>query len=253
MVYFLLLRVTDEEPWRSIHVGGVERVRIRAIFPVRNRASDRVHGGWPLHGLFCSAIMILGILSGCDLMPSKPEAVFILYRDRMKSEKVDEARQLLSDRSREMVVRLEREHRLKQLPEDLALLNMLDPVSPPLLLKGEQNQALIQLRCLKGGMKTITMVRQEVDQPWRIEIGDDLKALEEYLGAKSALDTLREQSSEYAASWKAFKTQLERIQVPPAEPAKDSIGKTVRDPTRARNLPRRGAAQAKTERLPQKR
>jgi len=234
-------------------VGGVERVRIRAIFPVRNRASDRVLGRWARYGLCCSVIMILGILSGCDLMPSKPEAVFILYRDRMKSEKIDEARQLLSDRSREMVVRLEREYRLKQLPEDLALLNMLDPVSPPLLLKGEQNQALIQLRCLKGGMKTVTMVRQEADLPWRIEIADDLKALEEYLGAKSALDTLREQASEYAASWKAFTTQLERIQVPPTEPARESPEKSVRNPIRARDLPRKGAAQARSERLPQKR
>ncbi len=73
-------------------------------------------------------VLIGGLLFGCQLVPSKPDAVFILYRDRMKSENLAQARELLSEESRNLAVALESEYKLDQPPEALALLNSLDIV-----------------------------------------------------------------------------------------------------------------------------
>lgn len=187
-------------------------------------------------------ILLFAALTGCELVPSKPEAVFILYRDRMKAEKIDEARQLLSEDSRKMAVRLASVYRLKQPPENLALLNILDPVSAPLLMKTEETHALLQLRALKGGMKVISLVRQSSDSPWKIEITRELKALQNFLGAQRALDSMREQASEYAASWKAFSTQLERMKVSPSGLEKEQTEEKLRNAERAKEPHRRRRA-----------
>lgn len=210
------------------------------------RASAKVFSG--VSGWVLGALLTLGLLVGCELMPSKPESVLILYRDRMKAEKVEEAREILSEESRELAKRLTREYRLKQPPENLALLNVLDPVSQPLSVKSEETQALLQLRGLKGGMRVITLVRRDADSPWQIEITSELKALENFLGARRALDTMREQASEYAASWKAFTTQLERMKVPVAGVEKQGAEKTLRGPSRSRATLRPRATRASRSR-----
>lgn len=209
--------------WDSKHGGN--RPALAKIFPGA--------GGFVL-----GALLAIGLLAGCELMPSKPESVFILYRDRMKAEKIAEAREILSEQSRELAAKLTREYRLKQPPENLALLNVLDPVSPPLSVKSEDTQAQLQLRGLKGGTRVITLVRRDTESPWQIEITGELKALENFLGARRALDTMREQASEYAASWKAFTTQLERMKVPRSGGEKEGTEKTLRGPNRSRTTQR---------------
>lgn len=211
----------------SESVGGREPVH-----GGNRRTSAKLFSG--VSGLVLGALLTLGLLAGCELIPSKPESVLILYRDRMKAEKVAEAREILSEESRELAKKLTREYRLKQPPENLALLNVLDPVSQPLSLKSEETQALLQLRGLKGGTRVISLVRRDADSPWQIEITDELKALENFLGARRALDTMREQASEYAASWKAFTTQLERMNVPESGAEKEGAVKALRGPNRSR-------------------
>ena len=71
------------------------------------------------------------MLCGCQLVPNQPEAVFVLYRDRMKTQNLDEARSLLSNDSRRLALELAAEHKLQQSPESLALLNALDPTAAP--------------------------------------------------------------------------------------------------------------------------
>ena len=54
--------------------------------------------------VFSAVAMGSVFLFGCELVPRKPEAVFVLYRDRMKAGKLQEARALLSDDSRHLAV-----------------------------------------------------------------------------------------------------------------------------------------------------
>jgi hypothetical protein len=206
------------------------------------RALESVFSG--VSGLALGALLVIGLLAGCELIPTKPESVFILYRDRMKAEKIAEARELLSEESKQLAVKLARDYHLKQPPENLALLNVLDPVSPPLSVKSEDTEALLQLRGLKGGMRHIKLVRRDADAPWKIDITSELKALQNFLGAQRALDTMREQASEYAASWKAFSTQLQRMKVPASNVGKQGAEKTVGRPMRSRELLRRRTTRA---------
>lgn len=181
--------------------------------------------------LFC-IIAVVVALAGCDLTPSKPEAVFILYRDRMKSDRVDEARKLLTEESRNVATAAAAKYKLKQEPENLALLNVLDPMSVPLVMKEEDTEALLQLRTLKGGLRLVRLVRQDRKSPWHVDILAELKAFADFLEIRSALDIMREQAGEYAASWKAFDNQLRRMQVveapPPPPPAVAAPPKPVR-------------------------
>ncbi len=184
---------------------------------------------------------MLAVLTGCDLTPSKPEAVFILYRDRMKSDRVEEARKLLTEESRNLATSVAAKYKLKQEPENLALLNVLDPMSIPLVMKEEDNEALLQLRTLKGGLRLVRLVRKDRKSPWHIDILAELKAFVDFLEVRSALDMMREQAGEYAASWKAFDNQLRRMQVveapPPPPPPVASPPKPVRQ--NRRKPPRR--------------
>ncbi len=156
-------------------------------------------------------IVVAALLVSCGLLPHKPEAVFVLYRERMKAGNVKEARALLSAESRDLAAKIERARQLKAAPESLAFLNILDPVSPPLLVKEGKDSALLQVRTLKGGLRLIRLVRGEKDGEWKIDLTGELESLQSFLQAQRALDLLREQAGEYAASWKAFNDQLRRM------------------------------------------
>ncbi|MEJ2719119.1 MAG: hypothetical protein P8182_18630, partial [Deltaproteobacteria bacterium] len=165
-------------------------------------------------------ILIAGIalLGGCELIPAKPEAVFVLYRERMKAGDIKQARALLTDESSALAIKLASRFKLKQPPEDLALLNALDPVSPPLVMKQGDTYALLQARTLKGGLRLIHLVRPDKKAPWKIDLTEELNALHKFLEAREALNMIREQAGEYASFWRAFKDQLERMKVPESRP-----------------------------------
>lgn len=172
--------------------------------------------------LIAAAALVVG---GCQLVPNKPEAVFDLYRERMKSQDLVEARKLLSDESLKLIQDITAAYQLQQPPEALALLNALDPVSAPTLMKSEPTEALLQVRTLKGGLRLIRLMRKNPDSQWTIDISEELKALDSFLKARSALEVMREQAGEFAASWKAFNRQLDQMHVtepPPAPPPKPS-------------------------------
>lgn len=156
-------------------------------------------------------LLSAAVLSGCELVPTKPDAVFVLYRDRMKVENLNQARELLSEESRNLVFELTSQFKLKQPPENLAVLNVLDPVATPTVVKVEDSSAILQIRTLKGGLRIVRLVRKDPNSPWRIDIFDELKSLKTFLEASTALDLMREQAGEYAAAWKAFSDQIGRI------------------------------------------
>jgi len=163
-------------------------------------------------------VVIMFLLAGCELVPSKPDVVFTLYRDRMKSENLSSARDLLSDSSRGLVDQLISKYNLKQPPENLALINILDPVTQPSVMKAEDTYALLQVRTLKGDSRLIRLTRKDSGAPWKIDMTEELKALEAFLQARGTLELMREQAGEYAESWKAFHEQLGKMNITEAEP-----------------------------------
>jgi hypothetical protein len=166
-------------------------------------------------GVLVAGIALLG---GCELIPAKPEAVFVLHRERMKAGDIKEARALLSDESRTLATNLASRFKLDQPTENLALLNALDPVSPPLVMKQGDTYALLQARTLKGGLRLIHLVRPDKKAPWKIDLTEELNALRKFLETRDALDMIREQAGEYASFWRAFNDQLERMKVPQPRP-----------------------------------
>ncbi|MFH1112823.1 MAG: hypothetical protein V1792_02785 [Pseudomonadota bacterium] len=175
----------------------------------------------PLRRLISAGVLFAALLIfGCDLVPSRPEAVFVLYRDRMKAEKLQDARKLLSEESKVLSVKLTEDFKLKEAPENLALLNVLDPVTAPLITQSETDSALLQVRTLKGGVRLVRLVRPKPDASWAIDIGGELKALKKFLGTRRALETVREQAGEYATSWRAFSDQLGRMRATEPPPPK---------------------------------
>jgi len=160
-------------------------------------------------------VLVSVLLSGCQLVPSKPDAVFILYRDRMKTESIVEARDLLSDKSRALAEGLASQYKLDQPPEALALLSALDPTSVPTVMQSEDTLALLQVRTLKGGLRIVRMVRKDASGAWKLDMTEELASLKSFLNARSALETMKDQAGEYAASWKAFNDQYNRITPPP--------------------------------------
>lgn len=165
------------------------------------------------------ALWLLGVcfgglfLVGCNLVPSTPDGLFVLYRDRMKSGNLDQARALLSDDSRKLVSALTEDYKLKESPESMALLNALDPANAPTVLKTTDTLALINVRTLKGGTRLVRLTRSGAEATWKIDISDELSSLRSFLQTQQALDMIREQAGEYAASWKAFNDRLERMHV----------------------------------------
>jgi hypothetical protein len=195
--------------------------------PIRNRARDRrIRTGYAGDNrslarravLMVSAFVVLASVTGCELVPKKPEAVFVLYRERMRSGRIKEARALLSDRSRKLALELASNHNLQDVPENLAFFNVLDPVSPPLVMKESGNNALLQVRTLKGGLTLIPMVRKSEKSPWTIDIAEQLKAFRTSLRAGGALEDFRELAGDYAVLWKDFKEQLSKMRVPEPVP-----------------------------------
>jgi hypothetical protein len=193
-------------------------------------------------------VLVGGLLFGCQLVPSKPDAVFILYRDRMKSENLAQARELLSEESRNLAVALESEYKLDQPPEALALLNTLDPTSIPTVMQSGDTLALLQVRTLKGGLRLVRMVRKDPTSHWTLDITEELKSLKAFLDARGALEIMKDQASEYAASWKAFNDQLKKmnptdteppkISTPPKPPPRPALRKPVNKPKPKRDNPR---------------
>lgn len=181
--------------------------------------------------LCCIGATTLFFLVGCDVAPVKPEEVFILYRERMTGEKIQDARNLISQASLTLVKQITEKHKLDNPPENPALLNILDPITAPTLVKMDDGIALLQVRTLKGGTRLIRMARSAPKSPWKIDITEELKSLQAFLDAREALSGLQQQAGEFAASWKAFDNQLEKMGGPEPEPkVQQQIKETVRKP-----------------------
>lgn len=158
------------------------------------------------------ALLIALCLISCGLLPRKPSVVFVSYRDHMREGNVEEARKSLTSESRKMVVEMSRRYALKNPPENLAILNTLDPVSPPETVKVTQGgAATLRVRTLRGGVRLIKM-KQEGERPkWKIDLTNELSELSSFLEVRRALNMIREQAGEYAATLKAFNEQIERF------------------------------------------
>ncbi|MEW6352036.1 MAG: hypothetical protein AB1646_23545 [Thermodesulfobacteriota bacterium] len=169
---------------------------------------------WRLLCVCLVSALCAAILGACDLVPQKPEAVFVLFRDRMKQEKVSEARTLLTKESHDLAVALKAKYRLSQEqsePEALALLSALDPVAEPVVLKAADEYAVLHVRTIKGVMQVVRLVKQDPKTGWKIDLKDELTALESYLVAREAFGMVRNMAGEFAAALKAFNTQIKRI------------------------------------------
>jgi hypothetical protein len=153
----------------------------------------------------------------------------------MKSSNLQDARAMLSEESRKLVNTLSDERKLKEPPENLAILNVLDPVSSPTVLKTTDTLAMLNVRTLKGGTRLIRLTRKDPGAPWRIDISEELSALRSFLNAQKALDMMREQAGEYAASWKAFSDRIgkhqtqEQSRVGAESPKDASLKQTPKD------------------------
>jgi hypothetical protein len=88
-------------------------------------------------------------------------------------------------------------------------------------MKSEPTEALLQVKTLKGGLRLIHLMRTDPNSQWTIDISEELRALDSFLKARSALEAMRDQAGEFAASWKAFNQQLDKMHVtePPPAPA----------------------------------
>ncbi|MGC8907388.1 MAG: hypothetical protein ACP5M0_08090 [Desulfomonilaceae bacterium] len=164
--------------------------------------------------LYVLASLALVFLAACELAPSRPEDVFTVYREKMRAGELREARKLLSPQSAALAESLAAAYKLDAPPENLALLNILDPQSAPIVTVVEDAFALLNVRTLRGAPKMIRLVRETPKSPWKINLNEELTSLETFLEAQAALETMREKAGDYAASWKAFHDQLERINIP---------------------------------------
>jgi hypothetical protein len=166
-------------------------------------------------------VAALLLFAACQSIPSKPDAVFNLYRERMRNNQISEARELLSDASKSLLSEMEAKYKTDQPMENLALLNALDPEATATVMQNENTSVILQARTLKGGLRLIKLVRNDENSPWRIDLTEEINSLESFLKAREALDLIRAQAGEYAASLDAFNQQLGRIQVEeePASPA----------------------------------
>ncbi|MGC8605884.1 MAG: hypothetical protein ACP5VS_19635, partial [Desulfomonilaceae bacterium] len=143
---------------------------------------------------FLVSVLTLLTLASCDVTPVKPEEVFILYRERMNSNNTRDARKLLSAESLTLVGLIDQQYKLDQPPEKIALINILDPVAAPTLIKMDHGVALLQVRTLKGGNRLIRLAKSDSNSPWKIDIAEELKSLQTFLEAKDALSGLQQQA-----------------------------------------------------------
>lgn len=196
--------------------------------------------------------LVVAILTSCDMAPVKPEEVFILYRERMNHQNVNlyETRKLLSQDSLSLVTQIEQKHKLNQPPENIALLNILDPITPPGVVKVDESPAILQVRTLKGENRLIRLVRSEQNAPWKVDITEELKSLLAFLDAREALNALQQQAGEFAASWRDLENQLERLGGPESESrikdeGKDEVPKTGKPKTSPKPLKKEEKARSK--------
>jgi hypothetical protein len=166
-----------------------------------------------LIGAFAAAALLF---CGCELVPNQADAVFVLYRDRMKAQDLDEARSLLSNDSRILALKLAAEYKLEQPPESLAFLNALDASATPVVMKSEEMSTLLQIRTLKGGLRLVRLIRKDPNSPWRIDMSEELRSLQSFLEVRGTLDMIRDQAGEYAATYKAFSNQIGKMHITPS-------------------------------------
>ena len=214
---------------------------------LRIRKKSSAEKAWRL-----TCFMLLAVTAcivGCQLVPNRPDAVFALYRDRMKKGNLPEARALLTDESRNLALSLESSYKLEQAPEDLALLNALDPVSPPTILQTTDTLALLQVRTLKGGNNVVRLVKKEASEPWHVDLQADLNSFRSFLEARRALDGVREQAGDFASTWKAFSERLDAMGVP-ATPRDGGppAARAAKDGKKEAKTPKKGPKRAGRER-----
>jgi|GEM_PF-1852875 len=193
----------------------------------------------PKQRLFLIASLAMVLVTACELTPSRPEDVFTVYREKMRAGQILEARKLLIPQSLSLAESLATKYKLDTPPENLAILNVLDPQSSPMPTSVEDTFALLNVRTIRGTPKMARLVRDNAKSPWKVSLNEELTALETFLEAQEALETLREKAGDYAASWKAFNDQLERINVveepPAATMGQKTQKKTPRKPASRRS------------------
>ncbi|GEM_PF-834545 len=173
-----------------------------------------------LLAVMAGIVVCLAVVCGCDLVPQKPEAVFRLYRERMRSGQLEQARALLSRESQVLAREAATTYLLRHPPENLALLNILDPVAAPVAVKVGKTDAVVRVRALKGGLRLIRLVREDERSSWKIDLSAELKSFRSFLAVRGALEMIREQAGEYAATLKGFRDQLGRMPEPKPGPKK---------------------------------
>ena len=181
---------------------------------------------YALYIAFVFAICVF--CSSCDLAPRKPEDVFVVYRERMINEQLQEARKLLSDTSLELVRMLESDFNLKQPPESLALLNILEPTSPPLIKSSDDTTTVLQVRTLTAGLRLVKVTRRSKESHWKVDLTQELTNLQKFLEVRDALKKYRGQAGEFAGTWKQFMDQLEKmkgLRPPPPPPPPQPVVK----------------------------
>jgi hypothetical protein len=159
-----------------------------------------------------SAWLLAGValvaLAGCDALPPKPDVFFNVYRERMASGAIEEARALLTPQSRDILAEMDSKLTSGAPPEQTALLDSLDPAAPPVILQEGAGYAILQLRTRTGGMKTLHLVRPDPKSHWRVDLSEELRNLKLFLEAKGALEAIREQAGDYAAFYRAMTDRL---------------------------------------------
>jgi hypothetical protein len=171
------------------------------------------------------------LVVGCDLVPQKPDAVFVLFRDRMNQGKVTEARDLMTPESRDLALTLKTKYRLADEPETLGLLSSLNPESQPVVVKGGEDYAVLQVRRLSGDPVIVRLIREDPKAGWKIDLKEELQALESFLEGREALDMLRELSGDFADAWKNFYNQRKRIRGEPTNTESDKNGGSDQSPS----------------------
>lgn len=131
----------------------------------------------------------------------------------MKNAQINSARPMLSQNSLELVQMIESTYHPDQAPENIAFLNILDPTATPTPLKIEDTRASLEVRTLKGLTRTVVLTRSDSKSKWKVDLTEELRLLGNFLAARKTLDSMQEQAGEFAATWKAMDSQLNKKNV----------------------------------------
>ncbi len=168
------------------------------------------------------------------LAPSTPEAVFNTYKTLVKGGKLAESREILTGPSRAQALRLAGDYHLEQSPEEAALMNALDPVTEAVPIKVADSMAQVQARTIKGGLRLVRLSRSSPDDPWKVDLTDELRELETFLKGRKALEDLRNQAGDVATSVKVFNEQLTKMQDTVVEPLPQKTPENIKpDPPKS--------------------